>query len=164
MAILKGKAYWAKLDRASNMFDTNKPRWSIDLALDKKSADEVTEKGIPIKNKGDERGDFVTLTKDKFLNDGKELPKPRLIDAKKNDISGTLIGNGSIVKVAYYPYKWNYSLGNTERNGVKGILQGVQVIDLVEYVPKDGFEEEEGYMSDKPSVTDDLEADEVPFE
>ena len=164
MAILKGKAYWAKLDRASNMFDTNKPRWSIDLALDKKSVNEVTEKGIPIKNKGDERGDFVTLTKDKFLNDGKELPKPRLIDAKKNDISGTLIGNGSIVKVAYYPYKWNYSLGNTERNGVKGILQGVQVIDLVEYVPKDGFEEEEGYMSDKPSVTNDLEADEVPFE
>ena len=164
MAILKGKAYWAKLDRASNMFDTNKPRWSIDLALDKKSVNEVTEKGIPIKNKGDERGDFVTLTKDKFLNDGKELPKPRLIDAKKNDISGTLIGNGSIVKVAYYPYKWNYSLGNTERNGVKGILQGVQVIDLVEYVPKDGFEEEEGYMSDKPSVTDDLEADEIPFE
>ena len=132
MAILKGKAYWAKLDRASNMFDTNKPRWSIDLSLDKKSADEIT--------------------------------KPRLIDAKKNDISGTLIGNGSIVKVAYYPYKWNYSLGNTERNGVKGILQGVQVIDLVEYVPKDGFEEEEGYMSDTPSVTDDLEADEVPFE
>lgn len=164
MAILKGKAYWAKLDRASNMFDTNKPRWSIDLALDKKSVNEVTEKGIPIKNKGDERGDFVTLTKDKFLNDGKELPKPRLIDAKKNDISGTLIGNGSIVKVAYYPYKWNYSLGNTERNGVKGILQGVQVIDLVEYVPKDGFEEEEGYMTDKPSVTDDLEADEIPFE
>ena len=61
MAILKGKAYWAKLDRASNMFDTNKPRWSIDLALDKKSVNEVTEKGIPIKNKGDERGDFVLV-------------------------------------------------------------------------------------------------------
>jgi|TARA_Y100000310_G_scaffold224629_1_gene226494 hypothetical protein len=159
MSIIKGKAYWAKLDRATNMFDANKPRWSIDLSLDKKGVALMEEEGIPVKNKDDDRGTFVTFTKDKFMQDGTELPKPRLIDAKKNDMSGTLIGNGSVVKVAYYPYEWTYTLGNNARSGIKGILKGVQVLNLVEYIPKDDFEEETGFVSNTPT-----EAIEVPFE
>ena len=64
-----------------------------------------------------------------------------------------------LVKVAYYPYEWTYTLGNNARSGIKGILKGVQVLNLVEYIPKDDFEEETGFVSNTPT-----EAIEIPFE
>ena len=146
MAVLKGKAHWAKLDRAVNAFDPSKPRWSIDVELDAEGKAQIEELGIPVKNKDDDRGDFVTFQKDQFLSNGQELPKPRLIDAKKNDISGTLVGNGSMVKVSFYPKEWKYA----NRQGVRGVLKDVQLLELVEYVPKDEFEEEDGYVSSSP--------------
>ena len=149
MAVLKGKGYWAKLDRAVNSFDPSKPRWSIDISLDKETKAQIEELGIPVKNKGKDHtpsGDFVTFQKDQFLSNGQELPKPRLMDAKKNDISGTLLGNGSMVKVSFYPKEWKYA----NRQGVRGVLKDVQLLELIEYVPKDEFEEEDGYVSSSP--------------
>ena len=68
MAVVKGKSHWAKLDRAVNAFDPSKPRWSIDLQLDKEGIKQMKELGIPVKNKDDDRGDFVTFQKDQFLS------------------------------------------------------------------------------------------------
>jgi len=146
MAVITGKAFWTKVDKAVNKFNPEKPRWSIDVTVDKKAREVLIEAcalydgDITINNKGDDRGDFVSFSKDRFLNDGRELPKPRLIDAKKNDISGTLVGNGSIVKVAFYPREWTFA----NKKGIKGVLKDVQVIELVEYF-KDEIEEEDGY-------------------
>ena len=151
MAVLKGKAHWAKVDRAVNPFDPSKPRWSIDVQLvDPDSVKMIEEMGVPIKNKDDERGDFVTLQKDQFLTNGQELPKPRVIDSKKNDISGTLIGNGSMVKVSFYPKEWKYA----NRAGVRAVLKDVQVLELVEYIPKDEFDEEDGYVASDVVASD----------
>lgn len=160
MAVVKGKSHWAKLDRAVNAFDPSKPRWSIDLQLDKEGIKQMKELGIPVKNKNDDRGDFVTFQKDQFLSNGQELPKPRVLDAKKNDISGTLIGNGSIVKVSFYPKEWKYA----NRTGVRGVLKDVQVIELVEYARKDEFEEEDGYVSSTPNVTQKVDSVEDTLE
>ena len=110
----------------------------------------IEEMGVPIKNKDDERGDFVTLQKDQFLTNGQELPKPRVIDSKKNDISGTLIGNGSMVKVSFYPKEWKYA----NRSGVRAVLKDVQVLELVEYIPKDEFDEEDGYVASDVVASD----------
>ena len=165
MSVVTGKAFWAKLDRAVNKFNPEKPRWSIDVSLDKdgikviKEATDQFDGDITINNKGDDRGDFVSFSKDRFLNDGRELPKPRLIDAKKNDISGTLLGNGSIVKVSFYPREWTFA----NKNGVKGVLKDVQVIELVEYF-KDELEEEEGYeAATGEKDLGDLTASSTPF-
>lgn len=122
-------------------------------------------KGVPIKNKEDDRGKFVTMYKDQFLSNGSELPKPRLMDSKKNDISGTLIGNGSLVKVSFQDREWKMN----NRTGVRAVLKDVQVLDLVDYTPPDEFDVEEGYVSDTPSeasnTTDDDDlSDDIPFE
>ena len=54
-----------------------------------------------------------------------------------------IVGNGSKVKVMYKPYEWNFK-------GKKGIgldLQAVQVMDLVEYTPREEFDVETGNTS-----------------
>tara|TARA_R100000687_G_C6409997_1_gene145986 strand:- start:429 stop:926 length:498 start_codon:yes stop_codon:yes gene_type:complete len=165
MPVVSGKAYWAKLDKAQNPFDPQKPRWSIDVALNAEGVKFMKAKGVPIKNKEDDRGKFVTMYKDQFLSNGSELPKPRLMDSKKNDISGTLIGNGSLVKVSFQDREWKMN----NRTGVRAVLKDVQVLDLVDYTPPDEFDVEEGYVSDTPSeasnTTDDDDlSDDIPFE
>ena len=54
-----------------------------------------------------------------------------------------IVGNGSRVKVMYKPYEWNFK-------GKKGVgldLQAVQVLDLIEYTPKEDFDVEAGNTS-----------------
>ena len=164
MPVVSGKAYWAKLDKAQNPFDQAKPRWSIDVSLNAEGIKFMKGHGVPIKDKEDDRGKFVTMYKDQFLNNGSELPKPRLMDSQKNDISGTLVGNGALVKVSFTPREWKMN----NRKGVRAVLKDVQVLDLVEYSPPDEFDVEEGYVSDTPSeasdtTKDDLD-DDIPFE
>ena len=164
MPVVSGKAYWAKLDKAQNPFDQAKPRWSIDVSLNAEGIKFMKGHGVPIKDKEDARGKFVTLYKDQFLTNGSELPKPRLMDSQKNDISGTLVGNGSLVKVSFTPREWKMN----NRKGVRAVLKDVQVLDLVEYSPPDEFDVEEGYVSDTPSeasdtTKDDLD-DDIPFD
>ena len=164
MPVVSGKAYWAKLDQAQNPFDQAKPRWSIDVSLNAEGIKFMKGHGVPIKDKEDDRGKFVTMYKDQFLNNGSELPKPRLMDSQKNDISGTLVGNGSLVKVSFTPREWKMN----NRKGVRAVLKDVQVLDLVEYSPPDEFDVEEGYVSDTPSeasdtTKDDLD-DDIPFD
>ncbi len=164
MPVVSGKAYWAKLDKAQNPFDQAKPRWSIDVSLNAEGIKFMKGHGVPIKDKEDDRGKFVTMYKDQFLNNGSELPKPRLMDSQKNDISGTLVGNGSLVKVSFTPREWKMN----NRKGVRAVLKDVQVLDLVEYSPPDEFDVEEGYVSDTPSeasdtTKDDLD-DDIPFD
>ena len=164
MPVVSGKAYWAKLDKAQNPFDQAKPRWSIDVSLNAEGIKFMKGHGVPIKDKEDDRGKFVTMYKDQFLNNGSELPKPRLMDSQKNDISGTLVGNGSLVKVSFTPREWKMN----NRKGVRAVLKDVQVLDLVEYSPPDEFDVEEGYVSDTPSEASDTTKndldDDIPFE
>ena len=163
MPVISGKAFWAKLDKAQNPFDQSKPRWSIDVALNSEGIKTMKSHGVPIKDKEDDRGKFVTMYKDQFLTNGTELPKPRLMDSQKNDISGTLLGNGSLVKVSFNPREWKMN----NRTGVRAVLKDVQVIDLVSYSPPDEFEVEEGYIASEPSTAsdtiDELD-DDIPFE
>jgi len=152
MPVINGKSFWAKLNQAQNPFDPDKPRWSIDVALDKKGVKQMEKEGCTIKNKDDDRGDFVTIYKDQFLTDGTELPKPRVMDSQKNLINGTLIGNGSLVNVSYKPRSYNVR----GRKGVRPVLRDVQVVELVEYTPPDEFEvEDKGYVYTSP--------DNIPF-
>jgi len=162
MSIISGKAHWAKLDKASNPFDETKLKYSLDLALDEEGAKEMASQGFNIKNKDDVRGDFVMIYKYEQTSKGQMLPKPRVFDASKNIVHGTLIGNGSEVNVSYN--KRDYNVGGNK--GSRPELRDVQIIKLVEYSPPDEFAKTEGYIA---PVTADEEAvvineeDEIPF-
>ena len=66
---------------------------------------------------------------------GDKNTQPTLVDAGKKPLD-KIVGNGSKVKVMYRPYDWNFK----GKKG-KGLdLQAVQVVDLIEYTPKEDFE------------------------
>lgn len=76
--------------------------------------------------------------------------KPIVVDAKRNPMdSNNLIGNGSVVKVAFEPIP--YVMASTKQVGVSLRLKGVQVIELVEYGNGGAsmFDEEEGFVAEK---------------
>jgi len=166
MPIISGKAYWAKLENAVNKFDPDKPRWSIDVALDKKGSKTMKSEGYNVRNKDDDRGDFIHIYKNKYIatgpNAGTALPKPRLFDAEKNIISGILIGNGSTVNVSYR--KKEYNVGGNE--GQRPELRDVQLIDLIEYSPPDEFQKEKGYVTTRTAAEEAVVIEEdnnIPF-
>ena len=64
------------------------------------------------------------------------------MDADKKPFD-KIVGNGSKVKVMYKPYECNFK----GRKVIGLDLQAVQVMDLVEYTPKEDFNVESGNTS-----------------
>lgn len=90
--------------------------------------------------------------------------KPIVVDAKRTPMTEeTLIGNGSVVKVAYEPV--TYVMASSKQVGVSLRLKGVQVIELVEYGNKNAtsmFDEEDGYQTEP--VTGRTQAEDIDFD
>ncbi|MCS5594362.1 MAG: DUF2815 family protein [Porticoccaceae bacterium] len=79
--------------------------------------------------------------------------QPAVLDSKKNPMGkGSLIGNGSRVKVAFEPIP--YVMQSTKKVGVSLRLKAVQVLDLVEYgnAATSVFDEEDGFVAEPPSA------------
>ena len=55
---LTGKCYWASVVEPNSTFE---PAWQVDLCLDADSKALVEGAGLNVRNKEDERGEFVTL-------------------------------------------------------------------------------------------------------
>ena len=152
MPVLSGKAYWAAV---SNPNTTYEPVWQIDLSLDKDNKKKAIESGLPVKNKSDDRGDFVTIKRKVTSKNGNQNNPPALKDSQKRDIKGTLVGNGSDVNVLFKTYEWSYA----GKKGIGADLQAVQVINLIEYEEGEDFDViPNGYESG-----DNLKSEEIPF-
>ena len=68
MPVITGTAYWAAITNPNTTFDSD-GIWSIDVAnLDKKNLEMVKKDGLAIKNKGDDRGDFVTGSSERWFS------------------------------------------------------------------------------------------------
>ena len=80
-------------------------------------------------NKGDDRGEYVTLKRKVLRKDGSRRQAPSVKDSQNNPWDNKLIGNGSTVNVKALPFDWNYA-GKTGRSAD---LTAVQVVDLIEY-------------------------------
>ena len=96
---------------------------------------------------GDETGEVKMRFKTKAkirTKDGKVYDnKVAVVDAKRNPIlADTLIGNGSVGKVAFEPFA--YFNASAKEVGLSLRLKALQVIDLVSY-GKDPFSDEEGF-------------------
>ncbi len=150
MAIVEGKAYWASITRPNEKFE---PMWRVDLAVDDATASEFQKEGFTIGETtvNDETIKNIIKFKRKVSKaNGDRNQQPQLVDAEKKPLD-KIVGNGSKVKVMYKSYDWNYK-GKTG----KGLdLQAVQVLDLVEYTPKEDFEVE-GSSSDGSEIKDDF--------
>lgn len=136
---VEGTAYWASVVVPNTTFE---PKWSIDLSIDDKTAEELAGiEGVTIKNKDDERGNFISLKRNVEDRSGNEKKAPKIIDSQNNAWDDRLIGNGSRVCVKFHTYPYNYR----GKSGYSAELDAVQVIDLVEYGgADDGFEVRDG--------------------
>jgi hypothetical protein len=125
--------------------------------LDEDNLKVAKSQKMTIKNADDDRGDYVTIKRNQLGPREQEQAKPRLIDSKMNDMSGTNVGNGSKVNASFrtFEYKRGPVAG---KNGFE--LVGVQVIELVPYeggpnsVNSDFQSVNDGYISE----------DSIPFE
>ena len=153
---LTGKCYWAAVVEPNSTFE---PAWQVDICLDADSKALVEGAGLNVRNKEDERGEFVTL---KRKVQGKNGPRsaPTVVDSQNNSWDKKLIGNGSVVTVKALPFEWNYA----GKAGKSADLAAVQVVELIEYGDDKDFEVVEGgYVNDAASQMADLESDDIPF-
>ncbi len=162
------EAEWAKvIDPVKGYEEGDPDEWVIDLVLDpcKEPAHldfisriellmqeahgsnvKVAERGWPFRDHKERPGLVVVKFKRTIVTKkGNVLPRPVIVDARKQPWNGDLIGNGSKVKVGFTHYGWSRKDGV----GISLQLESLQVIDLVPYEgidPTGGFGEEEGYV------------------
>lgn len=177
----RGEALWAKVLGEPVAYEDNPKAWSISLLLDPSDPEtiafverlesvfedfhgpkaKVAANGWPFADETikDERGRPVPTGKIKFnfkrkqqLASGAEKEGPIVVDSKKNLWpNDRLIGNGSKVKVAFSPWKWEGPSGK----GMSLELESIQVLDLISYSKEDvmdAFGEEDGYVVDTPAA------------
>lgn len=182
-----GQAYWAKcFEPEEDRFDEGKPRcWSISWAKDQSDKDTLalmekieeefvrihgdgakpSKNAWPFREQNDKEGNPSGLMEFRFKKNettkkGMVLQAPAVYDSHKNLWpTGELIGNGSLVKVAFSAWGWEDKFG---KKGISLSFEALQVLDLVAYertAPADVFGVENGYVLNVPaeSFTDPVQ-------
>ena len=127
-AIISGKAFWTKLNRKDEYSD----KYQLDVGdLSDKSKEVLASHGVKLKNKNDDRGEFITARTQYLV--------PVIDSDKKSMDQDTLIGNGSSVRVKV---DFNKNHPFAEKYGTSMYLKKVQVTELVEYA-KDEFDDDD---------------------
>lgn len=142
-----GTAFYAKVqspDKQYNMF-------AVDLVVDEKTSDKLkelgakpaTSDGLLKRHEGHPDSDVYKFKRRVVTKDGTHLSPPEVVDSKGRPTK-KLVGNGSKVKlnVTLMPYTYN------SKKGVSLYLNGLQVLDLVEYNTGPMFKEEAGTFVD----------------
>ena len=129
MSVISGIAYWAAITNPNTTFDSDGV-WSVDVCnLDKKNLETVKKDGLTVKNKGDDREEFVTVKRKVRRKDGSLNRAPDLVDGQKRTMTQPLIGNGSEFNVHYTTQEWEFK----GRAGIGADLRAVQVVNLIPY-------------------------------
>ena len=121
---ITGKCHYASITEPNTKFD---PVWSIQVEVNDDNRSTIEGANLPISNKGDDRGDFVTIKRKVLRKDGSQRHPPIVKDSENNLWNGKLIANGSTVNVKAIPFDWNYA-GNS---GVSADLAAVQVVNFI---------------------------------
>jgi hypothetical protein len=141
--MIQGKGYWARITgNPHNGYKSEAPQdrlWSFDLSI----ADDVVQKfkaaGIAdkIKNKNDERGNFVTWKRKAIKKDGMPAKPIRVVDrAGQPWDPAKKIGNGSTLNVQFI-------INDEGSPNPRPSVLAVQVWELVEYEGGGGGDFEE---------------------
>lgn len=142
-----GTAYWAKTKTPDTKFDED-GIYSVVLYVNKENAKKVKDSGLRIRPKKDENGvnyTFRRKAKGLIRGDEVEFGPPKVV--MSGESFDGFIGNGSDVtlKVSVYDTK----MGKGHR------LEAIRVNELVEYHPKDPFDDEFGDSEDTSMEEDD---------
>ena len=145
---ITGKCHYASITEPNTKFD---PVWSIQVEVNDDNREVVEKSGIKVSNKGDERGDFVTIKRKVHRKDGSQRNAPLVMDSQNNRWNNDKkIANGSTVNVKAIPYEWDYA----GKSGISADLAAVQIVDFIEYsgnqqdfAPVDG-----GYVQEAEAV------------
>lgn len=132
MPMLKGKAFYAKVvGKPKPGYDKTKLEWSLDVAIDADTKKTLVKQGVGeyVKNKGDDRGDFVSFKRAAVKSDGTAAKPIGVFDSKGQPWDQSVfIGNGSVVNVMY-------ALNEKAAGGLKPGLIKMQVWEHVPYAP-----------------------------
>ena len=108
---ITGKCHYASITEPNTKFD---PVWSIQVEVNDDNREVVEKSGLKVANKGDERGDFVTIKRKVHRKDGTQRNAPLVMDSQNNRWNNDKkIANGSTVNVKAIPYEWDYA-GNQQ--------------------------------------------------
>lgn len=134
--MIKGLASWAFLTKPNDRWEEDRYEITLEVTA------EVYNKFSATVSFGHSFKDgkyFIKLHSPAKKADGSEAPKPILVDANASP-SNVLVGNGSEVyaKFRTFTYERGRAAGKT-----RAYLEGVQIVNLVEYVPS-GDDEGEG--------------------
>lgn len=156
MAVLnRVECRWASVTEPNTTYT---PRWEIEAVLSDEQAAAFVDQGVKVKE--DDDGNKVVRFKRTVSGTRKDgstyhNTPPKVVDGNKKPFpEGTLIGNGSIVNIAYDLKEWNVA-GNS---GVKLDLKAVQVLELVEFSKGavDEFDEEgETQIKERQTTTEE---------
>ena len=147
---IKGKAYWVYNRRPNEMSG----KYQIDIAnLDAKTVKSLKKMKLPLMNKDDERGDYITL---------KSSFPYKIVDAKKNELDEEFsVGNGSTVIAVFETYE--YEPQNDNQTGVGAGPRIIQILELVEFEGSEKYleelEEEEGFETMVDKALEELDTD-----
>jgi|TARA_R110002072_G_scaffold31994_4_gene98237 hypothetical protein len=139
MPVISGKAYWPKLHTPMGTpMSPDDKRYSIEIGnLDKKNVEAAKSAGLNVKTDDPEsgkanagmKGKFVTLKAYGYDYNGNLNQKPPLVDGSNKQLDDSMyqkLGNGSVVNAKF--------VSKTTKTGFNMfLLQGVQLVDLVEY-------------------------------
>ena len=124
---ITGKCHYASITEPNTKFD---PVWSIQVEVTDDNREVVEKSGLKVANKGDERGDFVTIKRKVHRKDGTQRNAPLVMDSQNNRWNNDKkIANGSTVNVKAIPYEWDYA----GKSGISADLAAVQIVDFIEY-------------------------------
>lgn len=137
--IIKGKGYWCKILGAPGWgYKKQHKEWSMDLSIDAATKERLLAEGMGkqyIKNKGDEKGDFLTFRRRELKRDGSPGKPIEVVDKKgKAWDDKVLIGNGSII---------NVKMVLNEVDGQRETKPGLIKVQVVELVPFEGRDEDD---------------------
>ncbi len=139
--VVQGTLYWAHVRKPNPISD--REQYTAVLALNDSDTTRLKELGANIQNKGDERGNYVTM---------KSTFAPRIVDAKKKEMDGkVLIGNGTKANVVIHVYEWSYA----KKKGVSIGMDVIQVTELVTFEAISLLDETDGYTED--STDEDMD-------
>lgn len=136
--IIQGIAYWAKiLGEPGWGYKNQYKEWSIDISLDDKTVKKLMAEGVAkdkIKNKGDDRGNFLTLKRRELRKDGEPAKRIPVVgpDGKTPWDQNVLIGNGSRVNVKLI-------LNENDDGTTRPSILRLQVVDHVPYGDGEDF-------------------------
>jgi len=125
-----GRAYYASVVTPNTTFDH---KWEVNVVLDDETLIDFERRGHHVREK--DYGKFLNFKRNVNKKSGGQNNRPILINEERQRVD-TLpkIGNGSLVKVQYAEYSWEYA----DKVGKGRDLRAIQLLDLVEYAEPDG--------------------------